>query len=64
MNLKLNSFILVQKPYMDRRTFATFRKQWPEAECIVTSPQLSYEDYGNGLVIYNVLENIQSKASN
>ena len=24
------SFILVQKPYMERRSFATFRKQWPE----------------------------------
>lgn len=43
--LNLNSFILVQKPYMERRTYATFRKQWPEAECLVTSPQFSYEEY-------------------
>ena len=43
--LKLQSFLLVQKPYMERRTFATFRKQWPEPECLVTSPQLSYEEY-------------------
>lgn len=40
-----NSFILVQKPYMERRTYATFCKQWPEAECVVTSPKISYEDY-------------------
>jgi uncharacterized SAM-binding protein YcdF (DUF218 family) len=39
------SFILVQKPYMERRTYATFRKQWPEADCIVTSPNVSFEVY-------------------
>ncbi len=38
------SFILVQKPYMERRTFATFKKQWTEPECIVTSPLVSYEE--------------------
>ncbi len=37
--------ILVQKPYMERRTFATFEKQWPGPEFIVTSPQISYEDW-------------------
>jgi uncharacterized SAM-binding protein YcdF (DUF218 family) len=44
-NLDIKSFILVQKPYMERRTFATFRKQWAELECVVTSPQVSYEEY-------------------
>ncbi len=43
--LNFNSFILVQKPYMERRTYATFRKQWPEADCIVTSPNLSFKTY-------------------
>jgi uncharacterized SAM-binding protein YcdF (DUF218 family) len=37
----------VQKPYMERRTFATFRKVWPEVEVIVTSPALSFDDYPN-----------------
>jgi uncharacterized SAM-binding protein YcdF (DUF218 family) len=41
----LQSFILVQKPYMERRTFATFRKVWPEKSAIVTSPQVSFDDY-------------------
>jgi uncharacterized SAM-binding protein YcdF (DUF218 family) len=41
----LNKIIAVQKPYMERRAFAAILKQWPEVECIVTSPQLSYEDY-------------------
>lgn len=41
----VKKIIAVQKPYMERRTFATIKKQWPEVECIVTSPQLSYEEY-------------------
>lgn len=47
-NLNFKSFLLVQKPYMERRTYATFRKQWPGMECLVTSPQISYEDYAHG----------------
>jgi uncharacterized SAM-binding protein YcdF (DUF218 family) len=39
------SFILVQKPYMERRAFATFAKVWPDKPAIVTSPQVSFEDY-------------------
>jgi uncharacterized SAM-binding protein YcdF (DUF218 family) len=38
-------FILVQKPYMERRAFATFQKQWPGKTVCVTSPQISLEDY-------------------
>ncbi|KAM3557428.1 hypothetical protein MY1884_004529 [Beauveria asiatica] len=35
------------KPYMERRTWATFNKQWPdeEAAIAVTSPQLSFAEY-------------------
>jgi uncharacterized SAM-binding protein YcdF (DUF218 family) len=38
-------FILVQKPYMERRSFATFKKMWPEKEVLVTSPQVSFAEY-------------------
>ena len=38
-------FIVVQKPYMERRSFATFRKMWPEKEVLVTSPRVSFEEY-------------------
>jgi uncharacterized SAM-binding protein YcdF (DUF218 family) len=41
-------FILVQKPYMERRSFATFRKMWPEKEVLVTSPQVSFDEYLTG----------------
>lgn len=40
-----DSFILVQKPYMERRAYATFRKLWPEKRVRVTSPLLSFRDY-------------------
>ena len=46
--LQVRRFILVQKPYMERRTYATFRKVWPEPEIMVTSPQVSMLDYLRG----------------
>lgn len=44
-NLHPQSFIVVQKPYMERRSYATFKKHWPDKTVIVTSPQLSFQDY-------------------
>lgn len=38
-------FIVVQKPYMERRSYATFRKLWPEKELVVTSPRVSLDAY-------------------
>jgi len=37
--------IIVQKPYMERRAYATFRRFWPEMEPIVSSPPISFDDY-------------------
>jgi len=39
------SFIVVQKPYMERRSYATFKKHWVDKKLIVTSPQVSFEEY-------------------
>jgi len=39
------SFLVVQKPYMERRAYATFRKLWPEKKCLVTSPPCSFPEY-------------------
>jgi uncharacterized SAM-binding protein YcdF (DUF218 family) len=49
LGLSLRSFILVQKPYMERRTYATFMKQWPDksTEILVTSPKLTWKEYPN-----------------
>jgi uncharacterized SAM-binding protein YcdF (DUF218 family) len=44
-NLHPQSFIVVQKPYMERRSYATFRKHWPDKKLLVTSPQISFDDY-------------------
>ncbi|MVM41129.1 YdcF family protein [Spirosoma sp. HMF3257] len=44
-NLNPETFIVVQKPYMERRSFATFKKVWPEKHVIVTSPQDSFDIY-------------------
>lgn len=38
-------FILVQKPYMERRAFATFMKVWPGKDLVVTSPRVSFDEY-------------------
>lgn len=40
-------FIVVQKPYMERRSYATFKKQWPDKELLVTSPQIPFSEYPN-----------------
>lgn len=40
-------FILVQKPYMERRSYATFKQRWPEKDVVVTSPQVSFDEYVN-----------------
>lgn len=37
--------ILVQKPYMERRAFATFRRRWPEQEVVVASPPIPFTEY-------------------
>ena len=39
------TFIVVQKPYMERRSYATFRQVWPEKDARVTSPQVSMDEY-------------------
>lgn len=44
-NLDINSFLIVQKPYMERRCYAVFKKIFPDKECCVTSSQVSFEQY-------------------
>lgn len=56
--LFFNSFILVTKPYMERRAYATFCKQWPNVECLVTSPQISYEEYATDEVFRGLFINL------
>jgi len=41
------SFIVVQKPYMEKRSYATFKQHWPHKKLVVTSPQIAFEEYPN-----------------
>ena len=44
-NIDPETFLLVQKPYMERRSYATFKKNWPDKTLLVTSPQINFDDY-------------------
>jgi uncharacterized SAM-binding protein YcdF (DUF218 family) len=39
------SLLLISKPYMERRAYATCRKVWPEADVLCTSEPLKFDDY-------------------
>lgn len=43
--LRPTTVLLVCKPYMERRAYATARKLWPEVEPVCTSAPLSLEEY-------------------
>lgn len=45
LGLKFDSFILVQKPFMERRVLATGLKLWRDKEFVVTSPPIPCEEY-------------------
>jgi hypothetical protein len=46
--ISFRSALVVTKPFMERRAFATGRVAWPEVELVVTSPPTSFEDYLQG----------------
>jgi uncharacterized SAM-binding protein YcdF (DUF218 family) len=48
--MNVQSGILVTKPYMRRRAYATAAKQWPEIKWLVSSPSLSFDKYPDGEV--------------
>jgi len=52
------SFIVVQKPYMERRAYATFEKNWPGKKLMVTSPQIAFEEYPTEDIPLDYLINI------
>lgn len=45
LGYSFQSFILVQKPYAERRALLAGLKRWPKKQLIVTSPQVTYEEY-------------------
>ncbi|PJF38146.1 MAG: hypothetical protein CUN55_18495, partial [Phototrophicales bacterium] len=55
--IQLKRAILVQKPYMERRTYATGRVRWPDVELILTSPPIPSEQYCNHLLTEEIVIN-------
>jgi uncharacterized SAM-binding protein YcdF (DUF218 family) len=53
------SVMLVSKPYMQRRAYATARKLWPEVSIVCVSEDLSLDDYlkqmGDGKLVLDML---------
>ncbi|KAL1021470.1 hypothetical protein UPYG_G00013730 [Umbra pygmaea] len=53
-NIPARKLILVQQPFMERRVFATFLRQWPDQgdnmHTIVTSPEIGISGYPNPTV--------------
>ncbi len=43
---------------MERRTYATFKKVWPEKDFTVTSQPISFEDYPSGVLSKDMVINV------
>jgi hypothetical protein len=43
---------------MERRALATFEQQWPEMKALVTSPNLSFDDYANEVIGFGDFVNV------
>lgn len=57
LNLPTEKLIMVQKPYMERRLYATLMKQWEGPKFMISSPNLSYHDYPTHDIDRNLLIN-------
>ncbi len=60
-NLTHANLLVVQKPFMERRSLATLLKQWgalPLPRITVTSPEVSFADYPDGHISREAVVNI------
>jgi uncharacterized SAM-binding protein YcdF (DUF218 family) len=48
--VEVESLLLISKPYMERRSYSTCRKLWPEAEVVCASEPLELGDYIKSIV--------------
>lgn len=58
--LRPKSLLIVTKPYMERRIYAAYKKQWQDhkADIVVTSPQITYEEHFNENIPKDLFINI------
>ncbi|KAA9039490.1 YdcF family protein [Ginsengibacter hankyongi] len=59
-NIHPSSFIVVQKPYMERRSYATFKMHWPEKKLLITSPQIPFDKYHTADILIEKVINIMT----
>lgn len=45
----IESVLLISKPYMERRAYATCRKVWPEVDVVCASEPIDFSDYLSGV---------------
>jgi len=60
-NIHPSKLIIVQKPFMERRSFATVMRQWGEGaipQIQLSSPEISFDDYPNSHLSRETLVNI------
>jgi uncharacterized SAM-binding protein YcdF (DUF218 family) len=58
LNRQVKSGLFVTKPYMKRRVLATAQAQWPEIEWTAHAPALSFFDYPNKFIHYDLMINL------
>jgi hypothetical protein len=49
-HFEFSRFLIVQKPYAERRTVATARRRWPTQSVRVTSEEISFANYCAGAI--------------
>ncbi|TDC83391.1 YdcF family protein [Actinomadura sp. 7K507] len=62
--VEVTSLLLISKPYMERRSFATARRLWPEADLVCASKPQSFDEYlksigDEGFVIDMIVGDLQ-----
>ncbi|MQA97603.1 MAG: YdcF family protein [Streptosporangiales bacterium] len=53
-----DSLLLIAKPYMERRAYATCRKLWPEPDLVCASQRLTLDDYAKTIGDANLVLNM------
>jgi uncharacterized SAM-binding protein YcdF (DUF218 family) len=57
-NIDPQHLIVVQKPYMERRAYATFMNFWPGKDIRISSPPISFADYPTATLPKDLIINI------
>jgi uncharacterized SAM-binding protein YcdF (DUF218 family) len=56
LGLPCGKILGVHKPFMERRIYAAWQVYWPEAELVITSPQVGLEEYIRNSVAQGMTE--------